>query len=74
MGPPMPYRFFKLVPGGSMMERVTDALAILAVITGINPQIYLYLSEISAFAALLMPILGCMWLGVQIWSRVSGGK
>lgn len=67
----MPVRFLKLFPHGSMMERLTDGIAILAVITGINPQVYFWLSEFSQLAALLMPILGCMWLGVQIWSRVT---
>lgn len=70
----MPHRFLKLFPHGSIMERVTDAIAILAVITGINPAVYYWLSEISALAALLLPILGCMWLGVQIYSRVAKGK
>lgn len=61
-------------PGGSMLERLTDVVAILAVITGIHPGIYEWLSEISQLAALLVPILGCLWLGVQIWSRLAKGK
>lgn len=70
----MPHRFLKLFPAGSIMERMTDGIAILAVITGINPSVYHWLAEISAFAALLMPVLGCMWLGVQIWYRVAREK
>ena len=70
----MPQRFLKLFPPGSIMERLTDGIAILAVITGVNPAIYYWLSEVSSVAALLMPILGCMWLGVQIWSRVAKDK
>jgi hypothetical protein len=70
----MPQRFLKFFPPGSMMERLTDGIAILAVITGVNPSIYFWLSEISTLAALIMPILGCMWLGVQIYSRVAKGK
>jgi hypothetical protein len=69
----MPARFLKF-SHGEVMERITDAIAILAVITGINPTIYYWLSEISTLAALLMHVLGCMWLGVQIWSSVSKGK
>ena len=59
-----------LPTGGSMMERATDGLAVIAVITGINPEVYKSLSDFSEIGALLMPILGCVWLGVQIWSRV----
>lgn len=70
----MPQRFLKFIPQGSIMERLTDGIAILAVISGVNPAIYQWLSEISALAALMMPILGCMWLGVQIWSRVAKDK
>lgn len=61
-------------PGESFMERITDAVAVLAVISGLNPGVYEWLSEISQVAALLVPILGCIWLGVQIWSRVTRGK
>lgn len=70
----MPHRFLNVFSHGSTMERVTDAIAILAVITGINPAVYHWLADISGLAALLMPILGCMWLGVQIYSRVAKGK
>ena len=56
------------------MERFTDAVAILAVLTGLNPDYYWYISQTSQFAALLLPILGCIWLGVQIWVRVVKGK
>lgn len=59
-----------LQPGGTM-ERVTDGVAILAVISGINPGIYQWMSDISEIGALLMPVLGCIWLGVQIWTRVT---
>lgn len=70
----MPFRFIKFVQGGPILERITDGIAILAVITGINPTVYFWLSEISAIAALLMPILGCLWLAVQIYSRMAAGR
>ncbi len=63
-----------LLAGGSITERLTDAFAVLAVITGINPQIYFWLSETSTLAAMVMPILGCIWLGVQIYARAVRGK
>jgi hypothetical protein len=56
------------------MERITDGVAILAVISGINPAIYQWMANISEIAALLMPIMGCIWLGVQVWVRVARGK
>lgn len=62
------------LPPGGMMERATDGVAVLAVISGINPGIYKWMSDISELGALLMPILGCVWLGVQIWSRVARNK
>jgi hypothetical protein len=66
--------FPSIFASGSTLERITDAVAIVAVITGLNPSFYYWLSEISGLAALLMPVLGCMWLGVQIWVRVTKGK
>lgn len=63
------------VPGGStMLERATDVAAILAVISGINPGIYQWMRDFSELGALMFPILGCAWLGVQIYYRVFKGK
>lgn len=71
----MPYRILSFYKGmGPVMERATDALAILAVLSGINPGILQWIGSISTVAALFMPILGCIWLAVQIWSRVARGK
>lgn len=71
----MPLHYLKVLPpGGSIMERATDALAIFAVLSAINPRLYQLLSDFSQLAALLMPIFGCIWLGVQIWVRVAKGK
>lgn len=62
------------VPGGTMVERATDGIAVLAVISWVNPGIYQWLSDFSQLAALLLPIFGCTWLGVQITVRISKGK
>ncbi len=71
----MPLHYLKVLPpGGSIMSRFTDAVAILAVLTGLNPDYYWYISQTSQVAALFLPILGCIWLGVQIWGRVAKGK
>ena len=70
----MPERFFKMLPTGGIFDRLTDAFAILAVMTGINPEIYYWISETSTLAAMLMPILGCVWLAVQIYARAVRGK
>lgn len=68
-------RFLKLFSGtGWIMERLTDSLAIFAVLGGLNPAVFDYISGISTLAGLVMPILGCIWLAVQIWSRVARGK
>ena len=37
------------------MERFTDAVAILAVLTGLNPDYYWYISQTSQVAALFLP-------------------
>ena len=64
----MPLHYLKVLPpGGWIMERATDALAIFAVLSAINPRLYQLLSDFSQLAALLMPIFGCIWLGVQIY-------
>lgn len=59
--------------GGTMTERVTDGVAILAVLTWVNPAIYAWLSDFSTLAALLLPILGCAWLVVQISIKLTKG-
>ncbi|HLO78151.1 MAG TPA: hypothetical protein VK196_16980 [Magnetospirillum sp.] len=69
----MPQRLLNFF-GGNVMERLTDALAVFGIMSGLNPSIYEWLSDISTTFALFMPVLGCIWLGVQIWSRVARGK
>lgn len=59
---------------GGTMERITDGVAILAVLSWVNPKIFEWLSDFSQLAALMLPILGCIWLGVQIAVRVTKGK
>lgn len=63
-----------LPPGGIVMERLTDGVAVLAVISWLNPGLYQALSDFSQLAALLLPILGCAWLSVQIAVRLWKGK
>lgn len=67
-------RIFKLFSGSGVVERITDTLAVFAVLSGLNPSVLEWLSGISTMAGLLMPILGCIWLAVQIYSRVAKGK
>ena len=68
-------RVLKLFSGtGAIVERITDSLAVFAVLSGLNPAVFEYISGVSTLAALLMPILGCIWLAVQIYSRVAKGK
>lgn len=62
------------LPHGGLIERATDGVAILAVVSWLNPGFYQWLSDFSQLAALMLPILGCLWLGVQITSRVVKGK
>lgn len=63
------------LPGGNtMVERVTDGAAVLAVISGLNPGIYQWMRDFSELGALLFPVLGCAWLAVQIYYRVFKGK
>lgn len=57
-----------------MMERATDGVAILAVLSWVNPKIFAWLNDFSQIAALLLPILGCAWLAVQITIRITKGK
>lgn len=57
--------------GASMMDWTTTTVAVAGIA---SPAWLPVLSEISSVAALLMPILGVAWLGVQIVSRVIRGK
>jgi hypothetical protein len=68
----MPQRIIKIM--SPPWERITDALAVLAVMSGVDPTMMQWLQSVSEIAALLMPPLGVAWLGVQIWVRVSKGK
>ena len=63
-----------LPPGGIVIERITDCVAMLAVISWLTPRFYQTLSDYSQLAALLLPILGCAWLAVQIIVRISRGN
>jgi hypothetical protein len=56
------------------MERITDFFAIFGVLSWLNPAVLEWISGFSTLAALLMPIFGCIWLAVQIYSRLTGGK
>lgn len=59
---------------GRLMERITDAIATIGIATWFTPGLYEWTASISNGAALLMPMLGVTWLGVQIWSRLFRGK
>lgn len=60
------------------MDRLTDWIAASGIAVGgatwVNPGIYEWTVNASHGAALLMPILGVIWLGVQIWYRLAKGK
>jgi hypothetical protein len=51
--------------GGRMMERLTDAVAAAGIATWFTPELYQWTSDFSQAAAMFMPILGCLWLGVK---------
>lgn len=71
----MPQRFLKFFSGwGAVVERITDFFAVFGLISWLNPAVYEWLNGVSSLAALFMPVLGCIWLAVQIWSRVTKGK
>lgn len=52
-------------------EHVTNWMAGLAVL---SPFWLPWLQDVSTIAALLLPILGGLWLLVQIWSKIYKGK
>ena len=68
----MPYRFIKYP--GALMERIADVFALFGIATLFQPGLYEIIADVSSFAALLMPILGCGWLAVQMWTRLTRGK
>lgn len=56
-------------------ERATDGLAIASVATlATEPSWLEVLQRYSEIAGLLMPILGAVWLAVQIYARVFRNK
>lgn len=54
-----------------MGDHLTNWLATLAVL---SPVWLPFLMDVSQIAALLLPILGGLWLLVQIWSKVFRNK
>ena len=54
---------------GVLMERISDGIAALAVMSWFAP-FYQWLSEMSAFAALITPPVGLTWLLIQIYFKV----
>ena len=50
----------------ALVRYTTDVVAVAAVSTWLQPSWLDALSDISAFSAKLVPILGCVWLIIQI--------
>jgi len=57
-----------------MAEKATDWLAFFAVLSWLKPGVYAWMADFSQLAALLMPVLGCAWLGVQITLKLMRNK
>jgi hypothetical protein len=53
-----------------MIERVTNWIAGGAIATWAVPDFYSWSIAVSHGAAMLAPVLGCCWLGVQITRAV----
>ena len=54
-----------------MQDRITDATAAGAITSPIWLQwLYDATTDFSEWAALWLPILGVIWLAVQIWSKI----
>ena len=53
------------------VDRATDAAAVAAIT---SPMWHHYLSDLSTLAGTAMPILGCIWLGVQIYYKTRKGN
>jgi hypothetical protein len=69
----MPHRLLRLFPTGDrIVERITDVIASIGVLTWFTPGLYEWTASISHIAALFMPILGSVWLSVQIVNMVRG--
>lgn len=58
------------LPGGYMIERATDGVAVLAVFSWISPGFHDWLSSFSDIFTLLMPVLGSIWLAIQIGGAI----
>lgn len=71
----MPGRFIHYMQiGDRIIERITDAIAIVGIASWLSPDLWNYVKSISEFAGLLMPIFGCSWLGVQIYHKLFRDK
>lgn len=58
------------MPGGmKMLDKSTDVVAGLAVLSWMNPTLLSWLTDFSQLAALITPILGFLWLTARfgVW-------
>lgn len=53
------------------VDNTTDGVAVAAVT---SPLWYHWLEQASTWAALWLPILGCLWLAVQIYFKWRKGE
>lgn len=58
----------------TIIERATDGIALAAIAALAAPDWPAWLATVSQDAALALPILGCLWLIVQIGCRLIGKK
>ncbi len=60
------------------MYTITNWIAWVGIAVGgamwVEPNLCAWAVSASHGAALFMPVLGCVWLGVQIWYRIWQGK
>lgn len=56
-----------------MLERVSDVIAGLAVMSWFAP-LYDVLANVNSFAALIIPPIGLMWLLTQLYFKWFRGK
>ena len=62
------FRAFSMTP---LVSKITDIVAIFAVIGWLNDTVYLWLEQFSEVAALLTPILGLVWLMIQMYIKIT---
>ena len=70
----MSHVFLKVQSGGHAVERITDGVAALGVISWLFPWVHDWLVSVNVWVGLVIPPVSLCWLLTQLWKYWGRGK